>query len=152
MHHEATPNEGSSIWSREDAPAGEGWVMQLRIDRPRTFVDEFTHKGVLVRTAEWEGPNGKGYTAHISGRKPTALARGSLEACREAAKTQIDAFRSWPRSTVLRRTGHAERRTGRQGRIADHLTRMDFIVLDELGYLPFAQSGGQFLFHLVSRL
>src|SRR5450830_695553 len=24
-----------------------------------------------------------------------------------------------------------------------HLTRMDFIVLDELGYLPLAQSGGQ---------
>ncbi len=46
----------------------------------------------------------------------------------------------------------AEARTGRQGRIADYLTRMDFIVLDELGYLPFAQSGGQLLFHLVSRL
>src|SRR5881227_1097785 len=45
-----------------------------------------------------------------------------------------------------------ETRNGRQGRIADHLTRMDFIVLDELGYLPFAQSGGQLLFHLVSRL
>lgn len=29
---------------------------------------------------------------------------------------------------------------------------MDFIVLDELGSLPFAQSGGQLLFHLVSRL
>ena len=28
---------------------------------------------------------------------------------------------------------------------------MDFIILDELGYLPFAQSGGQLLFHLVSR-
>ncbi len=25
---------------------------------------------------------------------------------------------------------------GRQGRIADHLTRMDFVILDELGYLP----------------
>jgi len=45
-----------------------------------------------------------------------------------------------------------ETRSGRQGRLADHLTRMDFIVLDELGYLPFAQSGGQLLFHLVSRL
>jgi DNA replication protein DnaC len=45
-----------------------------------------------------------------------------------------------------------ETRAGRQGRLADHLTRMDFIVLDELGYLPFAQSGGQLLFHLVSRL
>ena len=46
----------------------------------------------------------------------------------------------------------AEARTARQGRLADQLTRMDFVVLDELGYLPFAQSGGQLLFHLVSRL
>ena len=46
----------------------------------------------------------------------------------------------------------AETRAGRQGRIADHLTRLDFVVLDELGYLPFAQSGGQLLFHLISRL
>jgi len=46
----------------------------------------------------------------------------------------------------------AETRGGRQGRIADYLTRMDFIVLDELGYLPFAQAGGQLLFHLISRL
>src|SRR5262249_42479813 len=45
----------------------------------------------------------------------------------------------------------AETRNGRQGNLADHLTRMDFIILDELGYLPFAQSGGQLLFHLVSR-
>ena len=46
----------------------------------------------------------------------------------------------------------AEGRTGRQGRIADYLSRKDFIILDELGYLPFAQSGGQLLFHLISRL
>jgi DNA replication protein DnaC len=46
----------------------------------------------------------------------------------------------------------AETRNGRQGRLADHLTRLDFVVLDELGYLPFAQAGGQLLFHLVSRL
>jgi len=45
-----------------------------------------------------------------------------------------------------------ESRNGRQGRLADHLTRMDFVILDELGYLPFAQSGGQLLFHPVSRL
>jgi DNA replication protein DnaC len=46
----------------------------------------------------------------------------------------------------------AEARSGRQGRLADHLARLDFVVLDELGYLPFAQAGGQLLFHLVSRL
>ena len=46
----------------------------------------------------------------------------------------------------------SESRSGRQGRLTDHLTRLDFVVLDELGYLPFAQSGGQLLFHLVSKL
>jgi len=46
----------------------------------------------------------------------------------------------------------AETRTERPGRIADRLTRLDLVVLDELGYLPFAQSGGQLLFHLISRL
>jgi DNA replication protein DnaC len=46
----------------------------------------------------------------------------------------------------------AETRAGRQGRMADYLTRLDFIVLDELGYLPFAQASGQLLFHLISKL
>ena len=41
----------------------------------------------------------------------------------------------------------AEGRAGRQGRLADYLTRLDFVILDELGYLPFAQAGGQLLFH-----
>jgi DNA replication protein DnaC len=45
-----------------------------------------------------------------------------------------------------------EARNGRQGRLADHLCRLDFVILDELGYLPFAQTGGQLLFHLISRL
>jgi hypothetical protein len=34
----------------------------------------------------------------------------------------------------------------------DRLCRLGFVILDELGYLPFAQSGGQLLYHLVSRL
>jgi len=46
----------------------------------------------------------------------------------------------------------AEAKVGRTGRIADRLTRVDLVVIDELGYLPFAQSGGQLLFHLISRL
>ena len=32
------------------------------------------------------------------------------------------------------------------------LMRLDFVVLDELGYLPFARSVAQLLFHLISRL
>lgn len=46
----------------------------------------------------------------------------------------------------------AEARTGRRGAIADQLSRKNFVVLDELGYLPFPQTGGQMLFHLISRL
>jgi DNA replication protein DnaC len=46
----------------------------------------------------------------------------------------------------------SEGRAGQQGRLVDYLTRLDFVVLDELGYLPFAQTGGQLLFHLISRL
>ena len=41
---------------------------------------------------------------------------------------------------------------GRDSRTADQLVRRDFVILDELGYLPFAQAGGQLLFHLMSRL
>jgi DNA replication protein DnaC len=46
----------------------------------------------------------------------------------------------------------AEARAGHAGKLADQLTRVDLVVLDELGYLPFSQSGGQLLFHLTSKL
>jgi DNA replication protein DnaC len=45
-----------------------------------------------------------------------------------------------------------EARGGRQGRIAEYLIPKDFVVFDELGYLPFAQTGGQLLFNLISQL
>jgi len=40
---------------------------------------------------------------------------------------------------------------GRRGRIADQLSRLNSGLLAELGYLPFAQSSGQRLFHLNRR-
>jgi DNA replication protein DnaC len=46
----------------------------------------------------------------------------------------------------------AETRAGRAGNLAAQLERLDLVVLDELGYLPFARSGGQLLFHLISKL
>jgi DNA replication protein DnaC len=45
-----------------------------------------------------------------------------------------------------------EKTQGRAGRIAMSLARMDLVVLDELGYLPFSQAGGALLFHLLSKL
>ena len=45
-----------------------------------------------------------------------------------------------------------EKAAGRSGRMSEKLLRYDIIVIDELGYLPFSQSGGQLLFHLISKL
>ncbi len=45
-----------------------------------------------------------------------------------------------------------EKAAGKAGRLAFSLLRMDLIILDELGYLPFSQSGGALLFHLLSKL
>ncbi|MES2228765.1 MAG: IS21-like element helper ATPase IstB [Pseudomonadota bacterium] len=45
-----------------------------------------------------------------------------------------------------------EKAQGRAGRIAASLLRMDAVILDELGYLPFSQAGGALLFHLLSKL
>jgi DNA replication protein DnaC len=45
-----------------------------------------------------------------------------------------------------------EKEQGKAGRIEASLLRMDLIVLDELGYLPFSQAGGALLFHLLSKL
>jgi hypothetical protein len=39
-----------------------------------------------------------------------------------------------------------------RGRLCEKLLRYDLIVIDELGYLPFSQPGGQLLFHLISKL
>ena len=46
----------------------------------------------------------------------------------------------------------AEKREGHAGRLAGRLLYQDAIILDELGYLPFAQDGGALLFHLISKL
>lgn len=45
-----------------------------------------------------------------------------------------------------------EKQAGKQGRLANRLLYADLVILDELGYLPFSQSGGALLFHLISKL
>jgi DNA replication protein DnaC len=45
-----------------------------------------------------------------------------------------------------------EKAAGRAGKLAFALMRMDLVILDELGYLPFSQAGGALLFHLLSKL
>ena len=45
-----------------------------------------------------------------------------------------------------------EKAAGKAGKLAFGLMRMDLVILDELGYLPFSQAGGALLFHLLSKL
>jgi DNA replication protein DnaC len=56
-------------------------------------------------------------------------------------------------STIeLVNTLELEKAAGKQGRLALSLMQMDLVILDELGYLPFSQTGGALLFHLLSKL
>ena len=45
-----------------------------------------------------------------------------------------------------------EKQHGKTGNLARQLPLIDAIILDELGYLPFPESGGALLFHLISQL
>lgn len=45
-----------------------------------------------------------------------------------------------------------EKASGHHGRLALRLMQVDMVILDELGYLPFSQTGGALLFHLLSKL
>lgn len=45
-----------------------------------------------------------------------------------------------------------EKLAGRGGTFAARLSRLDIVVLDELGYLPFSKNSAQLLFHLISKL
>ena len=45
-----------------------------------------------------------------------------------------------------------EKRAGKTGWLGRQLMMVDAVILDELGYLPFPESGGALLFHLISQL
>ena len=45
-----------------------------------------------------------------------------------------------------------EKIQGKAGQMAHRMMYMDLVILDEMGYLPFTQSGGALLFHLLSKL
>ena len=55
-------------------------------------------------------------------------------------------------SSISSTSSNRKRPPESSGRIVEALLRHDLIVIDELGYLPFSQSGAQLLFHLISKL
>jgi DNA replication protein DnaC len=118
-------------------------------------LDDFTFEGTPVNAALVRDLAGGGFLAHErnvvlvggTGTGKSHLAIAIARACiRSGARGRF-----FNVVDLVNRL-EAEGRAGRQGRAADYLSRMDFVILDELGYLPFAQTGGQLLFHLVSRL
>lgn len=45
-----------------------------------------------------------------------------------------------------------EKLDGNAGKLAKQMEKIDILVLDELGYLPFSKNGSQLLFHLISKI
>ena len=124
----ALPERNSRNFAFKDTPINEALVRDLA---GGGFIAQ-------QRNAVFVGGTGTGKTHAM-----IAIARSCIRAGRRGRFfTTVDLVNQL----------EAETRAGRQGRIADYLSRMDFVVLDELGYLPFAQAGGQLLFHLISRL
>jgi DNA replication protein DnaC len=111
-------------------------------------VDEFVFTATPVNESLVRDLAGGGFLAHQrnlvlvggTGSGKTHLAVGIARACIRGG-TRGRFFNVVDLVNQL----DGEARTGRQGRLADHLCRLDFVILDELGYLPFAQTGGQLL-------
>jgi DNA replication protein DnaC len=107
----------------------EALVKQLHAG---TFVDD-AHNVVLI------GGPGTGKT-HIA----TALAVQAVMHNRKKARFYA--------TVDLVNALEQEKAMNKAGQIAERLLRLDLIILDELGYLPFSPSGGALLFHLLSKL
>jgi DNA replication protein DnaC len=117
-------------------------------------VDEFRFEGTPANEALVRGLAGGGFLAQQrnvvlvggTGTGKTHLAIGVARALiRDGARGRF-----YNVVDLVNRL-EAEGRAGRQGRLADHLCRMDFVVLDELGYLPFEPDAAHLFFQLVAR-
>jgi len=111
------------------AEVNEAMVRQLH---GGDFIDQ-AENVVLI------GGPGTGKT-HVA----TALAVQAIEHHRKKV-------RFWPTVDLVNAL-EQEKAANRAGHIAERLLRLDLVILDELGYLPYSASGGALLFHLLSRL
>ena len=110
-------------------------------------VDDFAFKSTPINEALARDLAGGGFIAQQRNLGKTHLAIAIARSCiRAGSRGRFFATDDFVNQL------EAQARAGRQGRLADYLTRLDFVILDELGYLPFAQVRGLLLFHLISRL
>ena len=109
--------------------ANEAMIRQLH---RAEFIDG-AHNVVLI------GGPGTGKT-HIA----TALGVQAVEHHRKKVRffSTVDLVNALEQEKVLNKAGQ----------LAERLLRLDLVILDELGYLPFSPSGGALLFHLLSKL
>jgi DNA replication protein DnaC len=105
--------------------------MQIRQIHTGSFISDNTNV-IMV------GGTGSGKT-HLA----IAIARESIRSGRKARFFNV---------LDLVNQLEQEKLNNKGGKLADHMARHDLVVLDELGYLPFSRSGGQLLFHLISKL
>jgi hypothetical protein len=139
-------------WSHEDVKIAGG-PMRVKVAHMRLCAS----RGVYVRAY----PDQRGAGAFIAQRRvPARTAQyrpGRRHRPHLAIAITANVVRSGARGRYFNTVDlvtrlEEEARNGKSGALAAQLSRLDLIVLDELGYLPFARSGGQLLFHLISKL
>lgn len=112
----------------QETPLDHGQIQQLASS---TFMDS-AHNLILV------GGTGTGKT-HLA----TALGMAAIhQGKRVRFYNAVDLVNQLER----------EKQQGKAGNLAKQLLHIDAVILDELGYLPFPDSGGALLFHLISQL
>lgn len=112
---------------------------QSRVDKP--FVDELATMAFTEQAHNVVFIGGTG-----TGKTHLATALGVAGITRQSKRVRFY-------STVdLVNLLEQEKAAGKAGKLAFSLLRMDLVILDELGYLPFSQAGGALLFHLLSKL
>jgi len=112
----------------------------------------------LIAQGESSIASSKWLIDHLLDAEETDRAKRSVRHQLSAAKLPIHRnltgfdFSAAKVDENLVNTLQKEKREGRSGRLVESLLRMDLVILDELGYLPFSQAGGALLFHLLSKL
>jgi DNA replication protein DnaC len=114
------------VWS--ETPLQQARVEQLAT---AAFMDQ-AHNLILV------GGTGTGKT-HLA----TALGVAAIHAGKRV--------RFYNAVDLVNQLEH-EKQLGKAGHLAKQLIPIDAVIIDELGYLPFPESGGALLFHLISHL